>query len=69
MRKQTTVRRAVARSGGTHLSESPLIVWFVCCQYDYKIIPSPIVERDGVIFIPTDDVVPSAIDRQTRPAN
>ncbi|QIP13127.1 hypothetical protein G8759_11070 [Spirosoma aureum] len=51
---------------GTHLSESPIIVWFVCCQSGYDISPLPIVEQDGVIFILTDNVR-YAVYRQTRP--
>ncbi|GAB4012140.1 PQQ-binding-like beta-propeller repeat protein [Spirosoma migulaei] len=50
-------------------SDSPQPAWFVNCNYGYEISPSPIIERDGIIFIPTDDGVLYAVDRQTRRVN
>ncbi|KAB7733031.1 PQQ-binding-like beta-propeller repeat protein [Rudanella paleaurantiibacter] len=40
--------------------------WFVNCRYGYEISPSPVTERGGYIFIPTDDGAVYAVDRQTR---
>ncbi|GAB3951354.1 PQQ-binding-like beta-propeller repeat protein [Spirosoma harenae] len=40
--------------------------WFVNLQYGSEISPSPIVERKGTIFVPTDDGILYAIDRQTK---
>ncbi|XWW44818.1 PQQ-binding-like beta-propeller repeat protein [Fibrella sp. USSR17] len=40
--------------------------WFVNCKYGYEISPSPVTERDGLIFVPTDDGVIYAVDRQKR---
>ena len=41
-------------------------VWFVNCRYGYEISPSPITERDGLLYVPTDDGTLYAIDRNTR---
>lgn len=47
-------------------SDSPQPAWFVNCKYGYEISPSPVVERDGIIYVPTDDGVLYAINRRTR---
>lgn len=40
--------------------------WFVNCRYGYEISPSPITEKDGVVFVPTDDGVIYGLDKSTR---
>ena len=40
--------------------------WFVACKYGAEISPSPIVEKEGILFVPTDEGVLYAIDRSTR---
>ncbi|UFH57372.1 PQQ-like beta-propeller repeat protein [Spirosoma sp. KNUC1025] len=47
-------------------SDVPQPEWFVNCQYGAEISPSPIVEKAGTLFVPTDEGVLYAIDRQTR---
>ncbi|GAB3894164.1 outer membrane protein assembly factor BamB family protein [Spirosoma agri] len=47
-------------------SDSPKPEWFVNCNYGSEISPSPILEHNGVVFVPTDDGVLYAIDRQSR---
>ncbi|WP_460947071.1 outer membrane protein assembly factor BamB family protein [Spirosoma daeguense] len=39
--------------------------WYVNCHYGSEISPSPIIERSGTVFVPTDEGVLYAIDRQT----
>ncbi|GAB4022465.1 outer membrane protein assembly factor BamB family protein [Spirosoma koreense] len=46
-------------------SDTPQAEWFVNCHYGAEISPSPIVERSGTIFVPTDEGVLYAIDRRT----
>lgn len=45
-------------------SDVPKAEWFVNCKYGYEISPSPITERDGLIYVPTDDGVVYAVDRR-----
>lgn len=40
--------------------------WFVDCKYGSEISPSPIIERNGTIFVPTDEGVLYAINRSTK---
>ena len=40
--------------------------WFVNCRYGYEISPSPITEREGLIFVPTDDGVIYAVDQNKK---
>ncbi|CCH53994.1 putative protein yxaL [Fibrisoma limi BUZ 3] len=47
-------------------SDSAQPEWFVNCNYGYEISPSPITERDGFIYVPTDDGVLYAVDRQAK---
>ena len=47
-------------------SNSAQSEWFVNCNYGYEISPSPITEREGFIYVPTDDGVLYAVDRQAK---
>ncbi|GAB3261774.1 PQQ-binding-like beta-propeller repeat protein [Larkinella harenae] len=38
--------------------------WFANCRYGYEISPGPLTERDGLIYVPTDEGVLYTIDRQ-----
>ncbi|MFC5412358.1 PQQ-binding-like beta-propeller repeat protein [Larkinella bovis] len=40
--------------------------WFVNCQFGYEISPGPISERDGLIYVPTDEGALYTIDRPNR---
>ncbi|CAN5493734.1 PQQ-binding-like beta-propeller repeat protein [soil metagenome] len=40
--------------------------WFVNCHYGYEISPSPVIERGNVVFVPTDDGIVYAVNRQKR---
>jgi outer membrane protein assembly factor BamB/Icc-related predicted phosphoesterase len=40
--------------------------WFVNCQYGYEISPGPLTERDGLIYVPTDEGALYVIDRRNR---
>jgi outer membrane protein assembly factor BamB len=40
--------------------------WYVNCHYGYEISPGPLTERDGRIYVPTDEGALYTIDRQNR---
>jgi len=47
-------------------SDTAQPAWYVNCSYGYEISPSPITERDGIIYVPTDDGILYAVDRQSK---
>ncbi len=40
--------------------------WFVNCGFGYEISPSPVVEKDQLVFIPTDEGILYAVDRRNK---
>ncbi|GAB3690721.1 PQQ-binding-like beta-propeller repeat protein [Spirosoma flavus] len=47
-------------------ADQPKPEWYVNCKFGYEISPSPITERNGKIFVPTDDGVVFAVYRPKR---